>query len=189
MVARNSNPRVAPRGPAAQRRAARADRDGDVSMGVSIKGQGRVGKGAAPPSGPRKDGASKTGRGGILSATAQRAILRQAGASDVSMKNARPAAARGGGLVELKVTGWQKSKVSDSADGGVSSLLRWMEKKASTKLGSRVRSVKIRKVRRRQHANRRTLQPTCRHIRSAFVCSQNQNDDRDSILGQRLPYG
>ena len=123
-------------------------------MGVSVKGQGRVGKGAAPPSGPRKDLMSRTARGGILSATAQRAILRQAGTSDPSMKNARVAGARNG-PVDLKVTGWQKSKVSDAADGGVSSLIRWLEKKASTRLGSKARSVKIRKVRRRQTANHR----------------------------------
>jgi len=123
-------------------------------MGVSVKGQGRVGKGTAPPSGPRKDLMSQTARGGILSATAQRAILRQAGTNDPLMKHARTVGGRTG-PVDLKVTGWQKSKISDAADGGVSSLIRWLEKKASTKLGSKARSVKIRKVRRRQTADHR----------------------------------
>jgi len=153
MVARNSTPRGGPpRGPAAQRRAARADRDGDVSMSVPIKGQSRVGKSTAPTGGPRKELMARPGKGGILSTTAQREILRQAGASNSAMKDVRRAGLRGG-LVELKVTGWQKSKASDAADGGVSSLIKWLEKKASTRLGSRARSVKIRKVRCRQNAD------------------------------------
>ncbi|EMC95373.1 hypothetical protein BAUCODRAFT_35355 [Baudoinia panamericana UAMH 10762] len=147
MVARSKPPRAAPRGPAAARRQAlRADKDGDVSMGLSIKGRAGVGK-STPPTGPRKDAAGgRPSRNGIISATAQRAILRQAGASDVSMKEVRSSGPRGG-LVELKVTGWNKSKASGDEDGGVSSLLKWLEKKASVRLGSRARSVRIKKSR------------------------------------------
>ena len=123
-------------------------------MGLPVKGRAGVGKGTGPPTGPRKDGASKPSRGGILGAHAQREILRQAsGTRDVAMREERTGGARGG-LVELKVTGWNKSKASGDADGGVSSLIRWLEKKASSRLGSRVRNVKIKKVCRRQHANR-----------------------------------
>ena len=50
------------------------------------------------------------------------------------------------GLVDLKITGWEKSKASSDADGGVSSLIKWMEKKASHRLGSRTREVYIKKV-------------------------------------------
>lgn len=66
------------------------------------------------------------------------------------MKEARSGAPKGG-LVELKVTGWEKSKASSDQDGGVSSLIKWMEKKASHRLGSKTRDVKIKKVCRRQH--------------------------------------
>lgn len=162
-------------------------------MGVSIKGRGAVSKTATPPTGPRKDGASRPARGGIISATAQRAILRQAGASDISMKEARVSGARGG-LVELKVTGWEKSKASGDADRGVSSLIKWLEKKASTKLGSRVRSVKIKKVCCRQHQYQHA-------DRRASLCQQAITSGPPSfaanlrtttaiqVNGQRLPSG
>jgi len=155
MVARHTAPRAAPRGPAATRRAAiKADRDGDLTMGLPVKGRAGVGKGTGPPTGPRIDGANKPGRGGILDTLVQRAILRQAsGTRDVAMREERAGSARGG-LVELRVTGWNKSKASGDADGGVSSLIRWLEKKASSRLGSRVRNVKIKKVCHRQHADR-----------------------------------
>ncbi|TKA67051.1 hypothetical protein B0A55_11068 [Friedmanniomyces simplex] len=123
----------------------KADRDGDLTMGLPVKGRAGVGKGTGPPTGPRKDGASKPTRGGILGATAQREILRHAsGTRDVAMKEERVSGAKGG-LVELKVSGWNKSKASGDADGGVSSLIKWLEKKASSRLGSRVRMVKIKK--------------------------------------------
>lgn len=157
MVARHNAPRAAPRGPAARRAAARADKDGDVSMGVSIKGRGGISKSTAP-TGPKRDLTARAGKAGILSSTAQREILRKAGAGDVSMKEPKATGARGG-LVELKVTGWQKSKASGNSDGGISSLTQWLEKKASTKLGSKSRAVKIRKVRCRQCADHRI--PLC----------------------------
>ena len=163
MVASSQSPRNAPRGPAAQRRrGARADRDGDLNMGVAIKGRGRVGK--APPTGPagssRGDPTSRASRGGarrgLLSGTARGAILRQAASGDVSMKEGRVGTSRGG-LVQLEVTGWEKNKNTSAADGGVSNLISWMERKASNRLGSR-RSVKVKKVCCRQHlAIRRTL--------------------------------
>jgi nuclear RNA export factor len=121
------------------------DRDGDIAMGVSIKGRAGITK--APPTGPRKDLTARASKGGILSATAQREILRKAGRGDVSMKEARLNAPARGGLVELKVSGWSKSKASSNADGGVSSLTKWLEKKASTKLGSSRRDAKIHKMR------------------------------------------
>ncbi|KAK4952478.1 nuclear mRNA export, poly(A)+RNA binding protein [Elasticomyces elasticus] len=140
MVARQNAPRAAPRGPAASRR--KADRDGDLAMGLPIKGRAAVGK--APPTGPRKDN-GRPARGGILGANAQREILRQAsGTREVTMKEERANGLRGG-LVELKVTGWNKSKASSDADGGVASLIKWLEKKSSIRLGSRARNVKIRK--------------------------------------------
>lgn len=128
----------------------RADRDGDMKMDLAIKGRSRIGKASAPP-GPastRKRDAlnSRATKGGILSSTAQRAILRQAANKDVSMKDSRGAST---GLLELKITGWEKSKaVATSKDGGVSALIKWLEKKASLRLGSGRRDVKIKKVRR-----------------------------------------
>lgn len=158
MASRTQTPRNAPRAPAAARRGRggrggggglRSDRDGDLTMDIAVKGRGRIGKPTPPPSANR-DLTSRISRGGarggsILSGRARGAILRQAAASDISMKEAR-APARQRGLTELKVTGWEKSKASSDADGGVSSLIKWLEKKASHKLGSRAKQVKIKKV-------------------------------------------
>jgi hypothetical protein len=108
---------------------------------------GRVGKSSS--ANPRKDLTAGKGKGGILSAANQRAILKHAGAGDVAMKGPKTAPSRG--LAELKVTGWNKSKASTNPDGGVSSLITWLEKKASNRLSSRVRTVKIKKVRRLHH--------------------------------------
>lgn len=153
MAGRNSSSRPPPRGPASMRRGGtRTDRDGDLSMGIAVKGRGGISKSSAPAR-PNKDLTAKSSKPGILSASAQRQILRQAGTRDVSMKEVRASPARGG-QVELRITGWTKSKASSGADGGVSSLIKWLEKKASTKLGSRGRSVKVQKVCRSQHADR-----------------------------------
>ena len=95
-----------------------------------------------------------------MSSRAQSAILRQAANGDVNMKESRINAAKGG-LVELKITGWEKSKASSDKDGGVSSLMRWLEKKASHRLGSRTREVKVKKVCCNQH-------PTDRRINAAI---------------------
>ncbi|KAM0712430.1 hypothetical protein Q7P37_011526 [Cladosporium fusiforme] len=145
MVARaNRASKNASRGPAATRRdRAKADRDGDLSMDGPVKGRGgRVGKSSG--SNARKDlTAGGKPKGGILSSASQRAILKHAGAGDVSMKGSKSVPSRG--LTEIRITNWTKSKASNHADGGVSSLITWLEKKASNRLSSRVRKVKINK--------------------------------------------
>ena len=161
MVARgNRASKNASRGPAATRRdRTKADRDGDLAMDGPIKGRGgRVGKSSGSAN-PRKDLTAGKGKGGILSAANQRAILKHAGAGDVAMKGPKNAPSRG--LAELKVTGWNKSKASTNPDGGVSSLITWLEKKASNRLSSRVRTVKIKKVRHNHcfPGHHRTLSP------------------------------
>jgi nuclear RNA export factor len=130
-----------------------------VSMDGPAGGRGKVGKSTAKPS--RRGGRNgDVPSGGILSATAQRHILRQAANGDVNMKPARPSARTG--LVELKITNWEKSSSCTSKDRGVSSLITWLEKKASRKLGSSAgrREVRIRKVRQPHTENPRT---TCHH--------------------------
>ncbi|KXL46781.1 MAG: hypothetical protein FE78DRAFT_89040 [Acidomyces sp. 'richmondensis'] len=144
MAPRNNLPRAAPRGPAARR--IKADRDGDISMGVAVKGRAGVSKGSAPSSSSRSDrGVAGKSNGGILRPTAHREILRKAGAGDIPMKEARVGGSARGGLAELKVTGWQKSKASGDSDGGISALIKWLEKKASTKLGSKGKNCRVKK--------------------------------------------
>lgn len=139
------------KGPAATRRdRTKADRDGDLAMDGPIKGRGgRIGKSSGPAN-ARKDLTAGKGKGGILSAANQRAILKHAGAGDVAMKGSKTVLSRG--LTELKITNWNKSKASTNPDGGVSSLITWLEKKASNRLSSRVRTVKIKKVCRRHYS-------------------------------------
>ena len=166
MAAGTQAPRNAPRGPSAKRRGGarvggRADRDGDLTMDIAVKGRGGIGKSTPPPRGSTsRDLTSRTSRGGakgsLLSGNAQSAILRKAAAGDISMRESRPSTSRGG-LVELQVTGWEKSKASSDADGGVSSLIKWIEKKASNRLGSRAKPVKVKKVCRQRLAGYRAL--------------------------------
>ena len=73
---------------------------------------------------------------------------RRAGASTAttngSAATTRPAP---GSLVELKVTNWEKNKAaSTSNDGGLESLIQWLEKKGTAKLKNRSRQLKIKKV-------------------------------------------
>ena len=163
MAVGTNAPRTAPRGPAASRRraAARTDKDGDLKMDITAKGRvsrGGISKSTPPPSARGGDSASRaSGRPGprasLANGSARGAILRRAAAAgDVNMKSIRPPTSnRGSALVEIKVTGWKSSKAADSADGGASALISWIEKKASNRLGSRTRSVKVKKVCYHQH--------------------------------------
>jgi nuclear RNA export factor len=130
----------APRRGGAARRHARADRDGDLTMDVAAKTRGRIGKTKSA-----KDPSSRGSKNGILSNSAQRSILRKAAAGDVNMKEANKSLRSG--LIELQITGWTKSKASDGSDRGVGALIKWLEKKASLRLGSGRRDVKIKKSR------------------------------------------
>jgi nuclear RNA export factor len=160
-------------------------------MDIAVKGRGGIGK--STPSPNNRDLPSRGGRGGragILSDKARSAILRKAAAGDVSMKEARPTAPRGG-LVDLKITGWENSKASSDADGGVSSLIKWMEKKASHRLGSRTRDVKIKKVCYRQHLDDCCVSP-CQLASISGPLSFAANLRTTTAIqeyGQCLPYG
>lgn len=131
------------RGGGRPRDARKSDRDGDLTMGASsaaatLKNRDRVGKSKAP-SKTRKPGA----KGDLMSGGAQRAILRKAAEGDIPMRDSRGLR---GALVELHITGWEKSKASNDKDGGVSSLIKWMEKKGSLRLGSRGKEIRVKKV-------------------------------------------
>ena len=195
MATRTQSPRNAPRGPAANRRGRggirKGDRDGDLTMDISVKGRGRIGKATPPPN--SRDITSRGGRGGragILSEQARSAILRKAAAGDVSMKEPRPTAPKGG-LVDLNITGWENSKASSDADGGVSSLIKWMEKKASHRLGSRTREVRIKKVCFSRHLQDCCVSP-CQLASISGPLSFAANLRTTTAIqeyGQCLPYG
>ena len=50
---------------------------------------------------------------------------------------------RGGGLQQISVTGWRRSKAASNPDGGVNDLLAFLERKATA---PDARAVKITKV-------------------------------------------
>nr|POE49489.1 hypothetical protein CFP56_50406 [Quercus suber] len=144
------------------------DKMGDITMGSTAPIRPRGGNGISKSSGP-------TRKKDLLNPSNRRTILQHAAGADATM---RDPGHQMKGLVELKLTGWTKSKASTtSEDGGASALISWLEKKASNRIGVRAKSVKIKKVCCRKHADYR-----CDN-RSAFVSSQFQNDD------QRLQYG
>lgn len=108
---------------------------------ATLKNRDRVGKTKAPPKSTRRPGA----KGDLISSGAQRAIIRRAAEGDIQMKDSR-GLRNSGALVELHITGWEKSKASNDKDGGVSSLIKWLEKKGSLRLGSRGKEIKVKKV-------------------------------------------
>lgn len=186
----------APRGPAALRHDRQTrDKDGDMAMGGPVKGRAGISKKTPAAKANGRDLTSRVGaKKGLLDATAQREILKRAGAGDVAMREAKINAPRG--QVELKVGNWSKNKASTNADGGVSSLISWLEKKASSRLGSRTRSVKIKKVCcRLQHsssAGHRLEYPRRMTILISGLPSlarKTRTTTAISNAGLRLPYG
>lgn len=200
MAVGTNPPRSAPRGPAASRRraAGRTDRDGDLKMDVTGKGRaarGGISKSTPPPAKggdllSRSSGRSGT-KASLASGSARSAILRRAAASgDISMNDTRsPAGSRVGSLAELKITGWKNSKAADSADGGVSALVSWIEKKASNRLGSRARAVKVKKVCYHQHSADCRPHPPAAISGPPSFAANLRTTTAIQVLGQRLPDG
>lgn len=120
----------------------KSDRDGDLTMSSAastLKNRDRVGK-TKPPVKKGRPGA----KGDLMSTNTQRAIIRKVAAEgDIPMKDPRGLR---GALAELQITGWEKSKAANDKDGGVSSLIKWLEKKGSLRLGSRGKEIRVKKV-------------------------------------------
>lgn len=187
--------RNVPRGPTALRHSRqRTDKDGDMAMGGPVKGRSGISKKPSSIT-ARTNGVARGGtRRGLLDGSAQREILKRAAASDVRLREAKINAPRG--QVELKVGNWSKNKASTNPDGGVSSLITWLEKKASNKLGSRARSVKIKKVccrlQRSRCAGHRLGYPRRMTITISGLPSlahKTRTTTAISDAGLRLPYG
>lgn len=143
MVRPDTKSRAPRGGPGAIRR--RADRDGDAKMAdLSVKGAASSSKiGKKPPTGPA---ATRPGRNpagtkrDVHSGSVRRDLMRKAAAQgDVSMRDTRVAPR---GLVELTIEGWKSSKAAKNSDGGFKSLIQWLEKKASMRLGRRDTRIK-----------------------------------------------
>ena len=183
-MARTQNPRGAGRGSSNPRRGGvRPDRDGDLKMDTASRRRGgRIAK-PTPPGERNKDLTSRIApKGGaktsILSGTARSAILRQVAAGDIAMKGVQSRIPRRS-LEELRITGWVHSKASADTDGGINSLIKWLEKKASHRLGSRAREVKIKKV------CSTTVWPVIRDLYPGHVAPADDFSITDSADGEK----
>ncbi|KAL5338983.1 hypothetical protein BJX70DRAFT_365198 [Aspergillus crustosus] len=122
---------------------AKVDRDGDLAMGASTgavrarggRGSSRGGLGRPTPTGPRTQSLDRSIdqiQKALASSTAQ-ANIRQGG--------------RGAGLEQVTVRGWKDSLAASNRDGGVESLIAFLEKKLTppeSKATSRARISKSR---------------------------------------------
>ena len=138
MVARKHNAAGASRGGIAKRRTAvRADRDGDLVMEASARGRGGITKSRGMTHSAR-DHTARPGRTPTSTARLQSEVQRHVSSNDKSIKAPR-------GLEEVRVTGWKGSKASSNPDGGVTSLVAFLEKRATLKNPTK-RPVKVKKV-------------------------------------------
>ncbi|KAE8352076.1 mRNA export factor mex67 [Aspergillus coremiiformis] len=118
----------------------RVDRDGDLAMDAgSAQGRGKKGRGDSSRSvatGPRaqtRDRALDAIQKAITSNADSQANIRQGG--------------RGSSLEQVSIRGWKQSKAASNRDGGVESLIAFLEKKLNTsdsKAGSRAKITKSR---------------------------------------------
>lgn len=142
-----SGPRGGGRGGIGKRRAGpiRVDKDGDLDMDGS--GRAKAGKGRLDsPNLPRSQGGGRgrapTPRGAQLNTQkAQQAILRGLGAKQANVLDSRAA-----GNTTLQIDGLKSSKAASNADGGLESLLGFLERKAAGLDSGSNRTVRIKKV-------------------------------------------
>ncbi|RHZ52008.1 hypothetical protein CDV55_102370 [Aspergillus turcosus] len=131
------------RGGIRKRGSTRIDRDGDLSMDAgTARGRGKRARGdtgRATPAGGRPQARDRTDR--TLNAI-QKAIASNAD----SQANIRQGT-RGAGLEQVSVRGWKQSKAASNRDGGLESLIAFLEKKLTapdSKAGARARITKSR---------------------------------------------
>lgn len=112
----------------------------DAAAGAKRRaGKGRMESSSKPPGNGRANGAS---RGGLATHKARAAILRGIGAQQANVLESRIT----NGSTTLEVGGLSSSKASTNSDGGVESLLGFLERKASGMDAKSNRAVKIKKV-------------------------------------------
>ncbi|KAF2754201.1 hypothetical protein EJ05DRAFT_152509 [Pseudovirgaria hyperparasitica] len=122
------------RGAAHKRRSGvRTDRDGDLMMDATPRNQNnKIGKGRGKPttntSTTTTNGTAKP-RNNIHAKSTQNAIIRHLTSGNANIKQAQPS-----NIKSVKVSGWKNSKASTNEDGGVHSLLTFLEKKVTTNL-------------------------------------------------------
>lgn len=126
----------------------RTDRDGDLDMaggsGASNRGRGRKSRGQSEPSrrmttsAPVRGGRRPGGEKDKTLDALQKAIFNSASPqANVRQTRARPGgmaldgvSSEKGGLAQLRIRGWKSSKAASNPDGGIESLVTFLEKKA-----------------------------------------------------------
>ncbi|KAI7787084.1 mrna export factor mex67 [Diaporthe eres] len=127
-----------PRGGIARRGRARGDRDGDVDMDISTGS-----KPSKSGGGINKSSNSSMRRGNTRSSAPQKSntrlqqnVAKHLGGDTSRIPNAPSAAKIAANNTTLIVTGHKSSKASSNPDGGVKSLLQFLERKATQLKGS-----------------------------------------------------
>lgn len=144
---RGSSPSVRGRGRGGiqKRRAGpgRVDTDGDLVMDPTITGEkSRAGKGPARV-GPRDRG-TLSGRSSGATERTKQGVLRGIGAKQANILESR--IDRAYEPVRIQVAGLRNSKAASNPDGGLESLIGFLERKASGLDSKSNRKVKIKKV-------------------------------------------
>lgn len=131
---RNAGSRVKDRGGIRKRSItpmpSRLDRDGDVDMDAPLHNKRRRRRNE-PSNGRGKDG---KGQGSDKEKTLdaiQKAVFGGEG-NQANIRQGSKDRTRDGGLVRLTVRGWKDSKASSNADGGIESLIGFIERKATS---------------------------------------------------------
>lgn len=124
----------------------KTDNDGDLDMDAPSK---RLNRGSTnEPSGRGRPSGRGPSRGAAKVAQIVMKQLGSGNSSDLSARISRPTRSRGGfieGLTWLRIHGLKQSKAASNPDGGLSDLLSFMERKASSLSTGRRRHT-IRKV-------------------------------------------
>jgi nuclear RNA export factor len=124
---------------------ARVDKDGDLVMDAAgdkrRSGKGRF-ESPKPHGSGRGSGGSARG-GNIATQKAQQAIIRGLGGRQANVLESR---ITNGGTTTLQIHGLSSSKAASNPDGGLESLLGFLERKASGLDAKSNRTVKIKKV-------------------------------------------
>jgi nuclear RNA export factor len=130
--------------------AVRLDKDGDLEMDAGAT-RVKSGKGSLTSSGPPGARGTGRGRGGVSRVAGnlgahrtQAAILRGMSTKQANIVESRLTTGTAGTM--LKVDGLRLSKAASNPDGGLESLLGFLERKASGLDSKSNRSIKIKKV-------------------------------------------
>ncbi|PGH18631.1 hypothetical protein AJ79_00410 [Helicocarpus griseus UAMH5409] len=116
----------------------RTDRDGDLDMDASGSGRGRGGKGRA-----RGDSGRRSAPAGLSQArdtrrqpdkdktldALQKAIF-SSSSSQANIRQGRSRPHERQGLAQVSIRGWKQSKAASNPDGGIESLIAFLEKRA-----------------------------------------------------------